>query len=65
MTKRVQITAEQEQAMVTAHKLGRAWARNKTSRSETNNWAHSLTVHEGDAFLAGYYAELRRIAAHK
>ena len=38
-------------------------ARVGTPREAVNATAHAMTVDEADAMLAGYYCELRRIAA--
>lgn len=35
----------------------------KLTRAEANALANTLPIKDGDAFLAGYYAELRRLRA--
>ena len=52
-------------AMIEAHKLGRHHAYVGTSRAIVNDAASKLPTDEGDALLAGYYCELRRIAADR
>ena len=52
-----------QDAMVKAHQAGLTLARNGESRAYVNDVARTLPVDEADALLAGYYAELRRIAA--
>ena len=52
-----------EDKMVAAHQRGRNAARDGVTRAVVNDKArHTMSVDEGDAFLAGYYAELRRMA---
>jgi hypothetical protein len=55
--------AHDQKAMIEAHQRGLTMARVGTARDAVNIIAHTLTVDEGDAMLAGYYCELRRIAA--
>ena len=52
-----------QKAMIEAHQHGLTMARVGTAREAVNIIARTLTVDEGDAMLAGYYCELRRIAA--
>ncbi len=50
-----------EKAMIIAHQRGLAYARAGSNRDYVNVMANKLTVEEGDALLAGYYAEWRRM----
>lgn len=46
-----------EQAMIESRKAGRILARNSRTRAYANAVARTLSVDEGNALLAGYYAE--------
>ena len=57
--------AHDTDAMVRAHKAGREYAtRLDATREGANVIAAGLSVSEGDAFLGGYYGELRRARDH-
>jgi len=47
-------------AYTAAFHNGMLAALNEVTRETANRLAHSMTVREGDAFLAGYYAEKRK-----
>jgi hypothetical protein len=49
------------QAYAEAFRDGMRAACNDLSRAQANARARALPVREGDAFLAGYYAEKRRL----
>jgi DNA polymerase IIIc chi subunit len=51
------------QAYTEAFRDGMRAAANGVSREQANALAHALPVREGDAFLAGYYAEKRKLRA--
>jgi hypothetical protein len=44
-----------------AYREGLRMAAGDVSRQTVNKMAEAMPVREGDAFLAGYYAELRRL----
>jgi hypothetical protein len=53
--------AHNQAAMIKAHQAGRAYARSiGGTRAYANDVAHTLPIDQGDAWLAGYYAETRR-----
>lgn len=49
-------------AMIEAHRNGLRAAGDSMPRDKANETARALPTEQGDAFLAGYYAELRRLA---
>lgn len=51
------------QAYTEAFRDGMRAAGNGVTREQANALAHALPTMEGDAFLAGYYAEKRRLRA--
>ena len=55
------MSTHNELAMIAAHQRGRNLARDGVSRETVNALAAAYAVDEGDALLAGYYAELRRM----
>ncbi len=48
-----------------AHREGLRAAGDRLSREAVNERARAMPVREGDAFLAGYYQELRRLRARE
>jgi hypothetical protein len=48
-------------ACAEAYREGLRMAAGDVSRQTVNKMAEGMPVREGDAFLAGYYAELRRL----
>lgn len=48
-------------AYTEAFRHGVSMAAGDVSRQTVNKMAEGMTIQEGDAFLAGYYAELRRL----
>jgi hypothetical protein len=55
-------TMARNRAYTEAFRDGMRAALNLT-REQANRYAQALPVREGDAFLAGYYAEKRRLRA--
>jgi hypothetical protein len=49
------------QTYTEAFRDGMRAAANNVSREQANAIAHVLSVRDGDAFLAGYYAEKRKL----